>query len=154
MLPRPCCAKCEVFTPTSAWCTGRGESLLHDGRLQEVLGHNVLPVMRLLHAHMAAACAHLAKLLRAHRGHQKVCPIIYAPLSTHTCTFPCVKLDVHLQGCSGSTSRTSAHLLIALGRSFAVCMTVLTVLRVYTHLIASCNEQLRSCVLRPCMGSV
>ncbi|DBA72154.1 TPA: hypothetical protein ACH3X2_010874 [Trebouxia sp. C0005] len=50
---------------------GRGESLLHDGRLQEVLGHDVLPVMRLLHAHMAAACAHLAKLLRAHRGHQK-----------------------------------------------------------------------------------
>ena len=58
---------------TSDLCNaGRGESLLHDGRLQEVLGHDVLPIMRLLHAHMAAACAHLAKLLRAHRGHQKV----------------------------------------------------------------------------------
>ena len=52
--------------------TGRGESLLHDGRLQELLGYDVLPVMRLLHAQMAASCAHLAKLLRAHRGHQKV----------------------------------------------------------------------------------
>ena len=52
--------------------TGRGESLLHDGRLQELLGYDVLPVMRLLHAQMAASCAHLAKLLRADRGHQKV----------------------------------------------------------------------------------
>lgn len=75
-----CCAKSEVTTSISAWFSGRGESLLHDGRLQEVLGHDVLPVMRLLHAHMAAACAHLAKLLRAHRGHQKVCPPIRAPL--------------------------------------------------------------------------
>jgi hypothetical protein len=75
-----CCATCVVLTPTSAWSLGRGESLLHDGRLQEVLGHDVLPVMRLLHAHMAAACAHLAKLLRAHRGHQKVRSLIHIPL--------------------------------------------------------------------------
>ena len=53
---------------------GQGKSLLHDGRLQDVLGYDVLPVMRLLHAQMAAACAHLAKMIRAHRGHQKVSP--------------------------------------------------------------------------------
>lgn len=81
---------CSVSQHHALPAAGRGESLLHDGRLQELLGYDVLPVMRLLHAQMAAACAHLAKLLRAHRGHQKVsapcaCCMLTWPHEVHAC---------------------------------------------------------------------
>ena len=51
---------------------GSGEPLLHDGRLKEILGHDVLPVFRLVHAQLAASLATLAKFIRAHPGGQKV----------------------------------------------------------------------------------
>ena len=91
----PCssCTKC-MCVKIYVLHTGRGESLLHDGRLQQLLGHDVLPVMRLLHAQMAASCAHLAKLLLAHKGHQKVCMThcmflilqVLGPMDAVTCT--------------------------------------------------------------------
>ena len=51
------------------------DDLLHGARLREVLGYDVLPVLQLVYAQMAAACAHLAKLLRAPHGHPQVCPV-------------------------------------------------------------------------------
>ena len=51
---------------------GSSEPLLHDGRLKEILGHDVLPVFRLVHAQLAASLATLAKFIRAHPGGQKV----------------------------------------------------------------------------------
>lgn len=48
------------------------DQLLHGARLRQLLGHDVLPVLRLLYAQMAAACAHLAKLLKAKPGQQQV----------------------------------------------------------------------------------
>lgn len=54
------------------WHAGE-EVLLHGARLRQMLGHDVLPVLRLVYAQMAAACAHLAKLLRAKPGQHHVC---------------------------------------------------------------------------------
>ena len=57
---------------TSGVPAGSSEPLLHDGRLKEILGHDVLPVFRLVHAQLAASLATLAKFIRAHPGGQKV----------------------------------------------------------------------------------
>ena len=81
---------------TSGMPAGSSEPLLHDGRLKEVLGHDVLPVFRLVHAQLAASLATLAKFIRAHPGGQKV--KLYSVSSRHVqgwallkCTHSCLK---------------------------------------------------------------
>ena len=66
-------AACEQPMLTSGVLhAGSSEPLLHDRRLKEILGHDVLPVFRLVHAQLAASLATLAKFIRAHPGGQKV----------------------------------------------------------------------------------
>ena len=52
---------------------GRANSLLEDVKLKNLLGHNVRPVFKLVHAEIAAACCNLARLIRDNIKEPLVC---------------------------------------------------------------------------------
>ena len=54
-------------------CVAENGPLLRDSEVQAVLGSNVLPVFRLLHAQVAAAAAVLSHNIRTATGHIPVC---------------------------------------------------------------------------------
>ena len=68
---------CNLLGQTTGYvpCADDGP-LLRDSQVQAVLGSNMLPVFRLLHAQVAAAAAVLAKNIRAATGH--------LPVSSHS----------------------------------------------------------------------
>lgn len=62
--------------PTRSWlcsqetlCIAESGPLVSDSEVLAVLGHNVLPVFRLLHAQVAAAAAVLSQNIRMATGH-------------------------------------------------------------------------------------
>lgn len=64
---------------TSSWlcshqplCIAESGPLVSDSEVLAVLGHNVLPVFRLLHAQVAAAAAVLSQNIRMATGHTPV----------------------------------------------------------------------------------
>ena len=68
--------------------------LLRDSEVQAVLGSNVLPVFRLLHAQVAAAAAVLSQNIRNATRHTPVCfPSPHLPPS---CPTPQLKLPVQM----------------------------------------------------------
>ncbi len=119
--------------------------LLRDSDVQAVLGSNVLPVFRLLHAEVAAAAAVLAKNIRLARGHTPVslcCTVLHlagscratlwrldacaSALSPRPYTAPCCELIPPEQSACGhllAENSTACTVFYAGGRAamFVVC---------------------------------
>ena len=80
VLPAACyaacqCQLCSLRNP----CVAENGPLLRDSEVQAVLGSNVLPVFRLLHAQVAAAAAVLSQNIRSATGHTPVCSPLPPP---------------------------------------------------------------------------
>ena len=65
--------------------------LLRDSDVLAVLGSNVLPVFRLLHAQVAAAAAVLAKNIRMATGHTPVSAALHAALTEVPADIKCAR---------------------------------------------------------------
>ena len=68
-----CCCDAAAHCAVSAYSQGDEPTLAED-ELRELLGHNVMPLLRLLYAQAGASCCALARALSCSCPKQQACP--------------------------------------------------------------------------------